>query len=155
MMTSKYLSQALLWAPWLLRSYYRQRRWEGKVLSRGLKPRRVRIAERIGEMPFGYVIFGFLCFIFFGIDIMSGVIGCFNVAQQKMDEARSEYKQMSDRMTEESNKQFERKLEVLDMTRRAKEMGAAVAFEEGPRSPRNTLSYGGTTGKQVPTIPGY
>jgi hypothetical protein len=140
--------------PAMLTSFVNQRRWERRTIARTARPWRVRLVERIYALPYGHIAFALLCFGFFGVDVMTGVVGGFDIANQRLEEAKKEHGELSKKMLTESNKKFEQKLEVLDMTRRAKEMGPSAAFESGSRSPIAGMHYGGLSGKQIPAIPG-
>jgi hypothetical protein len=148
------MQRMLLQTPAMLASFRSQRKWERKVLDRAAMPYRVQLVNKLADLPFGKMFFAVLCFTFFGVDIMCGAIGGFDIANQKLEEARKEHSALSKRMLDDSNKKFEQKLEVLDMTRRVKEMGTAAALEQGPRAVVKTLSYGGGGGKEIPNIPG-
>ena len=146
------LATSVLRTPWMLRSYRSQRNWEHKILTHGQKPWRFGAAAKLGELPIGHMLFGFACFCAFGVDIMSGLINGFDIAQRRLEEAKLERDRISKDMLEESNKLFERKLETVDLARRVKEMGPDVALREGPR--KQQIHFGGKTGLEVPAIPG-
>jgi hypothetical protein len=138
--------------PWMLKSWRVQRTWEQKILTHGDLPWRFGAGAKLLDLPIGHMFFGFVCFCAFGVDIMSGIITGFDVAQRRLDEARVIRDKQSEVMLEKANKLFERKLETVDLARRVKEMGSEVALQEGPR--RQSLHYGGQTGMEVPVIPG-
>jgi hypothetical protein len=122
-MNSAKIVKTIVNTPGNLSSFITQRKWEKRVLLRGTTPANVKFSRWVADWPFGKIVFGIVATMFFGVDALAGAITGYDVAAQQIKGAQKDHAELSKKKLEEANKMLAAKMEVLDMTRKAKETG--------------------------------